>query len=180
MSLLTTGAAAVSASIQQEKEIVQRVNSVVQAPLNILQSIYFTWAKAFNDLHGDEVLRPILLEKIGTNATELFVLNSSLTTFMISQLSGVRDDIIQDIHNRLATLPEFTFHPDGSVTVGVSAVVPELSGEGIEMPELSGEGIEMPELSGEGIEMPELSGEEIVMPELSGEEIVMPELSGDN
>lgn len=163
MSLLTTGAAAVSASIQQEKEIVQRVNSVVQAPINILQSIYFVWAKAFNDLHGDDALRPILLEKIGTNASELFVLNSALTTFMISQLSGVRDDIVQDIYSRLATLPAFTFHPDGTVTVGVTAVVPELSGEEIVMPELSGEEVLMPSLSG-----------------LSGEEIVMPELSGDN
>jgi len=170
MSLLTTGAAAVSASILQEKEIVQRVNSVVQAPLNILQSIYFTWAKAFNDLHGDEALRPILLEKIGTNAAELFILNSSLTTFMVSQLSGVRDDIVQDIFGRLATLPQFTFHPNGTVTVGVSAVVPELSSEEVIMPELSGEEIIMPELSGEEIIMPELSGEEIIMPELSGEE----------
>jgi hypothetical protein len=111
-----------------EKEIVQRVNSVVQAPINILQSIYFTWAKAFNDLHGDEFLRPLLLNKINTNAAELFALNSSLTTFMISQLSGVRDDIVQDINNRLASLPPFTFHPDGTVTVSASAVVPELSG----------------------------------------------------
>jgi hypothetical protein len=122
MSLLTTSIAAISASISQEKEIVQRVNSVVQAPFNIRQSIYFTWAKAFNDLHGDEALRPILLEKIGINATELFILNNALTTFMITSLSGVRDDIVEDISNRLTSLPEFIFHPDGTVTVNSSAV----------------------------------------------------------
>jgi len=159
LSLLTDSLSSLAPQLLQEQSILRKINSIVQAPQQILQSIYFTWAKAFNDLHGDEALRPILLEKIGPAATELFALNSALTTFMITSLSGVRDDIVQDIHHRLDSLPEFTFHPDGTVIVGVSVVIPELSGEEIEMPELSGEEIEMPELSGEEIEMPEIPQE---------------------
>jgi hypothetical protein len=118
MSLLTDDLTSIVPQLAEEQIILKKANSVTQAPRQILQSIYFTWARAFNDLHGDEQLRPALLQKIGPAAAELFQLNSALTTFMISALSGVRDDIVQDIQQRLASLPELTFHSDGTVTVG--------------------------------------------------------------
>lgn len=130
MSLLNSSLSSViSPEVQQEQLVLSKVNSIIKAPTLILQSIYFTWAKAFNDLHGDQTLRPILLEKIGTNGAELFKLNYALTNFMVSQLSGVRDDMVQDILTRVNTLPPFTYHPDGTVTVSVSSLTPELSGE---------------------------------------------------
>jgi hypothetical protein len=35
---------------------------------------------------------------------------------MISQLTGKRDDLAAEINTRLATLPQFNFNPDGTVT----------------------------------------------------------------
>jgi hypothetical protein len=120
MSLLTENLTSVIPQLVEEQIIINKINTITQAPRQILQSIYFTWAKAFNDLHGDEQLRPSLLQKIGPAATELFSLNNALTTFMINALTGVRDDIVQDIQQRLNSLPEFVFHPDGTVTVADS------------------------------------------------------------
>jgi len=101
--------------------ITEHFNIVVTTPLNVLTYIYNNWIKAFDALHNNTAERPKVLEKIGTSGVELFQLNGSLTTFMVSQLSGKRDDLVTNIQTRLATLPPFTYHADGTVTVGVSS-----------------------------------------------------------
>jgi hypothetical protein len=101
--------------------VTDRYNIVITTPLNVLTYLYNNWIKAFDDLHGNEMLRPQILERISTNGVELFQLNNALTTFMVSQLSGKRDDLVLNIRTRLATLPPFTYHADGTVTVGVSS-----------------------------------------------------------
>jgi len=117
MSLLTPSLTAINEQLEQQRVIIERLTNISKTPLNILQTIYFSWSKAFNDLHGDSELRPQLLEALGTSAKELFELNSTLTEFLLTNLAGKRDDIVTDIQNRLSTLPEFTFHEDGRVSV---------------------------------------------------------------
>jgi hypothetical protein len=163
-------------SLLNQQQLLPRVATILNTPTIIVDTLFNYWNHAFDLLHADPSLRPTLLQLIGSNGVELFQLNHALTTFMMTQLSGVRNDVVEQIQNKLNTLPGFIFNEDGTVTEApIEVIVPELSGEEIIMPELSGEEIVMPELSGEEIEVPELSGEEIEVPELSGEEIEMPE-----
>jgi|GEM_PF-2960580 len=105
-----------SPELLQQQDLVKKVAQIAYTPKMVLNGLYHGWVKAFDDLHGNPSLRPQLLELLGTNAGELFQLNASLTQFMISQLQGKRDDLVQEIMAKLATLPEFVFHADGRVT----------------------------------------------------------------
>ena len=97
-------------------ELIQKMKQVLEAPFQMLRSLYTLWSDSFEALHGDPATRPQKLQILGTNAVELFQLNDALTQFMISQLTGKRDDLAAEINTRLATLPQFNFNPDGTVT----------------------------------------------------------------
>jgi hypothetical protein len=117
-------------SILNQQQLLPRVATILNTPSIIVDTLFNYWNHAFDLLHGDPSLRPMLLEMIGTNGVELFQLNFALTTFMMSQLSGVRNDVVEQIQNKLNTLPEFIFNEDGTVTVvPVEVIMPELSGE---------------------------------------------------
>ena len=123
MSLLQIGLSSDS-YIQEQQNLLAQASIVRSCPIQVLNSMYSLWSRAFDTLHSDPIKRPQILALLGTEATELFILNSTLTTFLSSQLLGKRNDILQEVEKRLNTLPNFTFHPDGTVTV-----VPSLSTE---------------------------------------------------
>jgi hypothetical protein len=89
---------------------------ILDTPKNIVNGMYNSWERAFELLHGVPSERPTLLQIIGTDGVELFQLNNTLTTFMISQLSGVRNDIVESIQETINTLPNFIYNQNGSVT----------------------------------------------------------------
>jgi len=98
-----------------EDEVSSRIRSLLLAPGNIATILYHGWSDAFNILHSNTTLRPQLLSGLGNRAGELFLLNSTLTTFMLTQLSGARNDIANLIYEKLNSLPNFIFNPDGTV-----------------------------------------------------------------
>jgi hypothetical protein len=97
-------------------ELIQKMKQVLETPFQMLKFLYTLWSDSFEALHGDPATRPQKLQILGTNAVELFQLNAALTQFMLSQLTGKRDDLAAEINARLATLPQFNFNPDGTVT----------------------------------------------------------------
>lgn len=97
-------------------DLIEQMKQVLEMPSIIVGFLYTNWKNSFESLHGEPSLRPQKLEILGANAVELFQLNAALTQFMINQLSGKRDDLVGEINSRLATLPQFNFNPDGTVT----------------------------------------------------------------
>lgn len=99
-----------------EIKIIDQVNQILEVPTRLVFLLYGNWVDGFDALHGDPSTRPQKLQILGTNAVELFQLNSAITQFMIAQLTGKRDDLVGEINARLATLPQFNFNSDGTVT----------------------------------------------------------------
>ena len=97
-------------------KLIEQMKQVLEMPSQMVGFLYTRWRDSFEALHGDPATRPQKLQILGTNAVELFQLNAALTQFMIGQLSGKRDDLVAEIGARLATLPQFNFNPDGTVT----------------------------------------------------------------
>ena len=81
------------------------------------------WNSAFDALWTEETVDGHLisvadkLAELGTDAKELFDINTAFTTFMLTQLTGKRDDMVARIQNKLATIPAFTAHEDGTITL---------------------------------------------------------------
>jgi len=97
-------------------KLIEQMKYVLEMPAQITMFLYTCWRDSFEALHGDPSTRPQKLQILGNNAVELFQLNSALTQFMISQLTGKRDDLVAEINARLARLPQFNFNSDGTVT----------------------------------------------------------------
>jgi hypothetical protein len=106
-------------------QLIQQMKQVLEMPSRMVEFLYINWSQSFEALHGDPSLRPQKLQILGTNAVELFQLNGALTQFMIGQLTGKRDDLVAEIGARLATLPQFNFNPDGTVTEVTPEPMPE-------------------------------------------------------
>jgi hypothetical protein len=85
------------------------------SPKVLVDTIYNYWARAFDLLHAEPTSRPAKLEALGTDAGEMFALNTALCQFLVTNLTGKRDDVVVGIQSRLATLPEFVFNEDGTV-----------------------------------------------------------------
>jgi hypothetical protein len=105
-------------------ELILQMKQLVEMPSQMVGFLYTRWRDSFEALHGDPATRPQKLQILGTNAVELFQLNAALTQFMISQLTGKRDDLVAEINARLATLPQFNFNPNGTVTEVVPGSTP--------------------------------------------------------
>jgi hypothetical protein len=97
-------------------KLIEEMKLVLEMPAQVTLFLYTRWRDSFEALHGDPATRPQKLQILGTNAVELFQLNGALTQFMIGQLTGKRDDLVHEINIRLATLPQFNFNADGTVT----------------------------------------------------------------
>jgi hypothetical protein len=98
-----------------DNTLVDLTNRIIQTPNNIVYNMYTQWLEGFNLLHDSSERRQQLLQMLGSYGGELFQLNTVLTTFMITNLSGVRNDIVQGILVKLNTLPNFLFNVDGTV-----------------------------------------------------------------
>ena len=66
---------------------------------------------------GGDITPAELLAAIGSEAGEMMVLSRALTAFLVSTLTGKRDDLVAVIERRLATIPAFTTNKDGTVTI---------------------------------------------------------------
>jgi hypothetical protein len=122
MSLLNNG---IQNPELYQLKLIEQMHQVLEMPAQLAGFLYTRWRDSFEALHGDPATRPQKLQILGTNGVELFQLNGALTQFMIGQLTGKRDDLVQEINMRLATLPQFNFNVDGTVTEVMPEPTPE-------------------------------------------------------
>lgn len=54
---------------------------------------------------------------LGTDAGELFKANEDLVAFIVTQLTGKRDDLVEKVTGMVYNLPAYTINPDGTVTL---------------------------------------------------------------
>lgn len=83
------------------------------------EQMFFGWSQTFQLLwrSGGLFAPAEKLAALGTEAGELFDLNGSMVAFMITNLTGKRDDIVEEIQNLVASMPPLTVNEDGTVTI---------------------------------------------------------------
>lgn len=108
-----------------EERLARRVDQIKKAPARLVENMYAEWERSFNDLwNNDNFTVSEKLSAIGTSGEELFDLNTAFTTFMLTQLTGKRDDLVQRMAEKLAQIPQYEVSAEGVVSL-----VPQLSGE---------------------------------------------------
>lgn len=96
----------------------RRVTQIKNSPRQMTEMLVRQWMSAFDALWSTGKFTPQQkLEELGTDAAELFELNTAMVTFMVSQLTGKRDDLVQMVTEKVAQIPEHTVHEDGTVTI---------------------------------------------------------------
>lgn len=96
----------------------RRVAQIKNAPRQMTEMLVNQWMSAFDALWSTGKFTPQQkLEAIGTDAVELFELNTAMVQFMVSQLTGKRDDLVQLVMEKVAQIPEYTAHEDGTITI---------------------------------------------------------------
>ena len=108
----------------REQRIQAKAEAILNAPAEMVGGMYRQWNQNFDamwrtdDLPGGDICTPAdKLAAMGTNAIELLNLNAAFTTFMITQLTGKRDDLVAAMQTKVATLPAITVNTDGSAVL---------------------------------------------------------------
>jgi hypothetical protein len=110
MSIFTT--------TNQEPTVEQVALRIKLQTAQIPQQIVRQWESVFNFLWSDGIYTAEQkIAALGTDAGELFQANEALVAFMIAQLTGKRDDIVDAINSKIAALPAYTINSDGTVTL---------------------------------------------------------------
>lgn len=96
----------------------RRVQEIKSSPRRLAEQMYQQWEQSFNALWTEGKFTVVQkLEALDTDAAELFALNTAFVTFMVTQLTSKRDDLVQKIQEKVATIPEHTINEDGTVTL---------------------------------------------------------------
>ena len=100
-----------------------KVAHILASSRRTAEQLVHQWDNSVRELWspGGDITPADLLAAIGTEAGEMMALSRALTAFLISTLTGKRDDLIAVIERRLATIPAFTIGVDGTVTVDAEA-----------------------------------------------------------
>ena len=112
MSILT------NQSVSDEQKLQRRATQIKSAPRQLAEMMMSQWLSSFDALWKSGEFTPAQkLAALGTDAAEIFALNSQFVTFMVTQLTGKRDDLVAAIQAKVATIPACTIHEDGTVTI---------------------------------------------------------------
>ena len=89
------------------------------APRRMADQIVQQWERTFDALwttaHG--VTPAMRITELGIDAKELFESNTALVTFLVTMLTGKDPALVTRILAKVATLPAYTAHEDGTVTL---------------------------------------------------------------
>ena len=104
---------------QVQPRIDMAVNRLKASVGRTAEQMYQSWATSFDMLWSPKgVYTPAeKLAELGADASELFELNTSMVEFMVTNLTGKRDDLVASITERVASIPPFTAHADGTITL---------------------------------------------------------------
>jgi hypothetical protein len=119
MSILS----ATPSTATRETVLARRVIEIKSAPKRLTREMLRLWTDAFDALWEPEVIGDETitvsdkLAALGTDGKEIFEINTAFTAFMLSQLTGKRDDFVAKMNAKLATIPAHTINADGTVTL---------------------------------------------------------------
>jgi len=112
MSVLTTGER--SAPDKYQRKATQIKRTAVSSTQSLIQGVVQSLSLIWNDESPQ-----LVLDALGTDAQELFELNTSVIEFLSSELVGKLDGELQTINDLLAKIQPYTVNKDGSVTITV-------------------------------------------------------------
>jgi len=103
---------------KEERKAAKAVH-ILTSSRRTAERLVYQWDNSVRELWspGGDITPAELLAEIGTEAGEMMDLSRALTAFLITTLTGKRDDLVAFIERRLATIPAFTTHKDGTVTI---------------------------------------------------------------
>ena len=98
-----------------------KVAHILASSRRTAEHLVHQWDNSVRELWspGGDITPADLLAAIGTEAGEMMTLSRALTAFLITTLTGKRDDLVAVIERRLATIPAFTTNKDGTVTINL-------------------------------------------------------------
>ena len=112
---LTTPATPPTEQEREAQRIAREVEQILAAPRQTAERVVLEWERAFDRFWQGDVAAKLAL--IGTRGAALFSDNTRWTTALIGAFTGLRDDLVTRITDKLATLPAFTVGNDGTVTL---------------------------------------------------------------
>ena len=97
----------------------QEVSVISQAPRRIADSLFQAWKASFDLLWAPAggVSPADRIAALGTNAVELFEANTALVEFMLAVIGEKDPEMTAQIQQRVASIPVYTAHEDGTVTL---------------------------------------------------------------
>lgn len=97
----------------------QEARRILEMPRNILETIVNEWSNGFDSLWAETHVGIVeaRLAAIGTKGQELMDRNTALVTFLLTQLTGEDQDMIDTITAKISTIPAYTIADDGTVTL---------------------------------------------------------------
>lgn len=97
----------------------QEVAVLSQAPRRIADSLFQAWKTSFDLLWSTAggVTPADRIAAMGPNAVELFESSSALVQFLVEVIGDKDPEMIAQIQQRADSIPKFTAHEDGTVTL---------------------------------------------------------------
>ncbi|MCH7228769.1 hypothetical protein [Haloferula sp. A504] len=97
----------------------QEVAVLSQAPRRVADSLFQAWKTSFDLLWSEAggVTPADRIAAMGTNAAELFESSSALVQFLVDVIGDKDTEMIAQIQQRVAAIPEFIAHEDGTITL---------------------------------------------------------------
>lgn len=97
----------------------QEVSVISQTPRRIAENLFQAWKASFDMLWNTAggVTPEDRIAAMGTNAVELFDSSSALVEFLLEVVGDKDPEITAEIEQRVATIPSYTAHDDGTVTL---------------------------------------------------------------
>lgn len=89
---------------------------IVRSTSRLADHLVREWETNFDLIWGSSDPAAVL-EELGTDAQEVFALSVANVQFLASILQGKRQDDLNRILAKVASLPKTTTHPDGRITV---------------------------------------------------------------
>jgi hypothetical protein len=105
--------------IPAEVKLRNEVNQIKASPRRMADDLIRNWERAFDLLwtEKDGITPAQRIEALGTDAAELFGANAALVQFLVTVFTGKDDALVAHILAKVGTIPEFTAHEDGTVTL---------------------------------------------------------------
>jgi phosphoglycolate phosphatase-like HAD superfamily hydrolase len=84
----------------------------------LAEHLIISWNQSFDKLWNNPRATPAeLLEELGTDAAEVFQLSAATVQFLATILTGRRQAELDLILAKVQSIPPFTVHQDGSITL---------------------------------------------------------------